>query len=311
MSISPRPRLRPVAAILASLALSAILTSCSVTAKDAVRVNGESLSNRDFDELISGYSSAVQGALLPSGNVNMVAARGLLSDWINTVILEGVLEEAGVTVTDEQRQTAREGLSAQGGFSAAPAVVQDFYVRAASVLEAAGAAFAPDPNELAETYNRGPLESGVVCLRLILTDTREEIDTAIARVAAGETFAAVAQETSTDISAADGGVLTDQQSGSPCVQQAQLSTQIVPEFVAALESAEVGVVTDPFEVPGIGWVTILLRPFDEVSESVAELLGPSTANRVGQAALSEADIWLSAEYGRWDAETLQIVDIDS
>lgn len=306
-----RSRLRPVVATVATVAVAAVLTSCSGTAKDAVRVNGESLSNRDFDELISGYSSVVEGALLPSGNVNMVAARGLLLDWINTVILEEVLEEAGVTVTDEQRESARAGLSAQGGFSAAPAAVQDFYVRAASVLEAAGDAFAPDPSELAETYSRGPLDSGVVCLRLILTDTREEIDAAVALIAAGQTFAAVAEATSKDISAAEGGILTDQQTGSPCVQQTQLATQIVPEFVAALETAEVGVVGKPFEVPGIGWVAILLRPFEEVSDAVATLLGPSTASRVGQDALSQADIWLSAEYGRWDAETSQIVDIDS
>jgi hypothetical protein len=38
------------------------------------------------------------------------------------------------------------------------------------------------------------------------------------------------------------------------------------------------------------------------------LLGPTTANRIGRAALAEADIWLSAEYGRWDVETFQIID---
>ena len=295
---------------MATAVIAMVLASCSTTSKDAVRVNGESLSNRDFDELVEGYSSVVSGAQLESGNVNMVAARGILQDWINTVVLEAVLDEARVTVTDEQRETAREGLSAQGGFADAPQVVQDFYVRAASVLEAAGAAFAPDANELAEIYNRGPLESGAVCLRLILTTTREDIDAAIARIAAGESFADVAAATSTDISAADGGILTDQQNGSPCVQQSVLASQIVPEFVSALDSAQVGVVSDPFEVPGIGWVAILLRPFDEVSNDVAQLLGPSTASRLGQEALNSASIWISAEYGRWDTETLQIVDID-
>lgn len=307
MLTSLRPRLRPILAIVAT---AAALSSCSVTAKDAVRVNDESLSNRDFDDLASGYSSVVSGALLASGNVNMVAARGLLLDWINTVVLEGVLEEAGVIVTDEQRETARVGLNAQGGFALAPQAVQDFYVRAASVLEAAGVAFAPDASELAETYNRGPVESGVVCLRLILTNTRDEIDAAVARLAAGETFAEVAAATSTDISADDGGILTDQQNGSACVQQAALASQIVPEFVTALETAAVGVVSEPFEVPGIGWVTILLRPFEEVADAVTLLLGPTTASRIGRDALIAADVWVSAEYGRWDSASLQILDID-
>ncbi len=294
---------------MATLAVAIVLSSCSTTAKDAVRVNGQSLSNRDFDELVDGYSGVVSGALLDSGNVNMVAARGILQDWINTVVLESVLEEARIAVTDEQREVARAGLSAQGGFTAAPQVVQDFYVRAASVLEAAGAAFTPDASELAATYDQGPLESGVVCLRLILTNTREDVDAAVARIAAGESFAEVAAATSIDISAADGGVLTDQENGSACVLQSVLSTQIVPEFVNAISTAEVGVVSDPFEVPGIGWVTILLRPFSEVSKEVADLLGPSTAARIGQEALKSASIWISAEYGQWDAESLQIIDI--
>lgn len=307
MSSSFRPRLRPILAIVAA---AVVLSSCSVTAKDAARVNGESLSNRSFDDLVSGYSSVVDGALVASGNVNMVAARGLLQDWINTVVLEGVLEESGVLVTDEQRDAARTGLEAQGGFAVAPQAVQDFYVRAASVLEAAGLAFSPEASELAETYNRGPVESGVVCLRLILTPTREEIDAAIVRLAAGETFAEVAAVVSTDISATDGGILTDQQNGSACVQLAALATQIVPEFVAALETSEVGVVSEPFEVPGIGWVVILLRPFEEVSDAVTTVLGPTTALRVGRDALTNADVWVSAEYGRWDLASQQIIDVD-
>ena len=307
MLTSLRPRLRP---ILAAVAIAATLSSCSTTTKDAVRVNGESLSNKDFDKLASGYSEVVSGAQVASGNINMVAARGLLLDWINTVVLEGVLAEAGIEVTDEQREVARAGLSTQGGFAAAAVDVQDFYIRAASVLEAAGVAFAPQANDLAEIYNRGPIESGVVCLRLILTTTRNEIDSAVARIAGGESFADVAAATSIDISASDGGILTDQQNGSACVQQAELASQIVPEFVTALESAEVGVVSDPFEVPGIGWVAILLRPFEEVSTEVTTVLGPSTASRIGRDALLASDIWVSAEYGRWDAEFLQIIDID-
>ena len=303
--LRPRRKVRPV---LATVALIAVMSSCSVATKDAVRVNGESLSNQDFDRLVSGYSEVVSGAQVASGNVNMVAARGLLQDWINTIILEGALKEAGVSVTDEQREAARAGLSAQGGFSAAPVDVQDFYIRAASVLEAVGLAFAPDSDELAEIYNRGPIESGVVCLRLILTTSREEIDAAVNRISAGESFADVAAATSIDISAEDGGILTDQQTGSACVQQAELASQIVPEFVAALETAQIGVTTAPFEVPQVGWVVILLRPYEEVSSDVAPVLGPTIANRIGRAALAEADIWLSAEYGRWDVETFQIID---
>ncbi|MGA0878482.1 MAG: peptidylprolyl isomerase [Ilumatobacteraceae bacterium] len=286
------------------------LSACSATAKDAVRVNGESLSNQDFDDLLSGYAAAVGGAQVESGNVNTAVARGLILDWVNTVVLEGVLDEAGIDVTDEQRDAARTGLSQQGGFLAAPVAVQDFYVRASATLEAAGLAFTPSEDDMADLYGKGPTESEVVCLRLILTNTQEDVEAAVARITAGESFADVAKDVSTDTSAADGGILTDQQSGSACVQLSTLASQIVPEFVTALRTADVGVVSPPFEVPGVGWVTILLRPYSEVAADVGQILGPATAGRIGRDALATARIWISPEYGRWDPETQQIVDTD-
>lgn len=296
--------------VVAALAVTAGLSSCSVTSKDAVRVDGLSLSNRDFDSLLSGYAEAVGGAEVSSGNINTVAARGLLQDWISTVVLEGVLAEAGIEVTDAQREAAREGLSQQPGFVAAPADVQEFYIRAAATQDAAGAAFAPSAEELEAEYALGPSESGVVCLRLILTETREDIEAAVARVRAGEDFAAVATDTSSDVSAADGGILADPQSGSACVLTSTLAEQIVPEFVSALDTAEVGETTAPFEVPGVGWVAIFVRPYDEVAEDVATVLGPATANELGRDALASADVWVNPEYGRWDSETRQIIDVD-
>lgn len=273
-------------------------------------MNGESLSNQDFDELLSGYAAAVGGAQVDSGNVNTVVARGVIQDWVSTVVLEGVLEEAGIDVTDEQRDAARAGLSQQGGFLAAPAAVQDFYVRAAATLDAAGLAFTPSEDEMAALYAKGPTESEVVCLRLILTNTREDVEAAVARITAGESFGDVAKEVSTDTSAADGGILNDQQNGSACVQLSTLANQIVPEFVTALQTAKVGVVTQPFEVPGVGWVAILLRPYTEVATDVATVLGPATAGRLSREAVATAKIWISPEYGRWDPETQQIVDVD-
>lgn len=312
MFSSPRSRSFPLLACLgATIAVSvASLSACSVTTKDAARVNGESLSNQDFDELLSGYAAAVGGAEVDSGNINTVVARGIIQDWVSTVVLEGLLEKADIEVTDEQREAARAGLSQQGGFLAAPAAVQDFYVRAAATLDAAGLAFTPSEDEMADLYAKGPAESEVVCLRLILTNTRDDLEAAVARIIAGESFGDVAKDVSTDTSAADGGILTDQQTGSACVQLSTLADQIVPEFVTALQTAKVGVVAPVFEVPGVGWVAILLRPYAEVAADVGTVLGPATAGRLSREAVATAKIWISPEYGRWDPETQQIVDID-
>lgn len=272
-----------------------------------MRANDTTLSKSDFYELLDSYASAFQGGFTASGNVDAEAARALLGDWIGTVVLEDMLSDYGVELDQSDRAKALESLAAQPGFAKAPEIVKEFYIRATAVRAAGADTFSPNDEELATTYNQGADESGVVCLRLILTDTRPDMDFALARIAVGESFADVARDMSKDTSGAQGGILVDTQSGRECFDYKTLSQQVVPELASAIDDAQVGTVSGPLQIPDLGWLTILLRPFSEVASQARDIIGSLTAARITTSALDAADVWVNSQYGRWDKTTHQVV----
>ncbi len=307
--LSPHTRLtrRPLLAAGVTLALFGSLSACGSVTGDAARVGDKALSDADFSDLLDGYTSATGTGLLPTGNVDAQVARIILQDWIGSTALERTLSDYGVEISDEDLLDAQETLSQQQGFADAPDTVQSFYIRATAVRTVTGETFSPDPEELADLYAAGPEESGVACLRLILTDTRADIDSARARLDAGEDFATVAREVSTDTSAEAGGILQDNQSGSECYSLTMLVEQIVQQIGDVAPTLKPGVVSDPIEIPEVGWVLLTLRPFSEVASDAADIIGPITASRLANSAVDNATVWVNPEYGRWDSEARRIV----
>ncbi len=292
-----------------ALTVMTTATSCSSVTKDAARFNGDSLSNSEFDDLLVGYATAVPDAFLASGNLDIAVAQGILQNWISTQAVVAALDNAGVELTAADLSEALTSLQAETGFTDAPKVVQDFYVLASASQAVANKQFGMSTNDLKALYEEKSTQSGAVCLRAILVNTQEEIDAVSARLAAGEDFAAVAQEVSVDSSATNGGALQDTTSGSGCLEQATFESQVTPEFITALADAKVGEVTAAFEIPTVGWVVLLVRPYDEVADDVAGLIAGNGAVVAGREVLASAKIWVSPEYGRWDATTNGIVPV--
>ena len=293
-----------------ALTVMTTATSCSSVTKDAARFNDESLSNSEFDDLLIGYAAAVPEAFLASGNIDISIAQGIVQNWISTEAVVTALDQVGIKITDEDLRSALTSLQVQTGFSDAPKVVQDFYVLASASQAVANREFAMSSDDLKSLYEGQGSKSGAVCLRAILVKTQEEIDAVTSRLDAGEDFAAIAQEVSTDSSATNGGALQDQTSGSGCLEQSTFESQVTPEFLTALADAKIGQATASFEIPTVGWVVLLVRPFDEVADDVANLISGNGAVAAGRAVLQDAKIWVSPEYGRWDAETLGVVAVD-
>ena len=296
---------------LSVLALTVLTTatSCSSVTKDAARFNGESLSNSEFDDLLLGYAAAVPEAFLTSGNLDISVAQAIVQNWISTKAVIAALDKAGISITDEDRNAALTALQAEAGFNDAPQVVQDFYVLASASQSVANREFEVNTDDLKALYEDRATQSGAVCLRAILVATQEEIDAVTARIDAGEDFATIAQEVSIDSSAENGGALQDRTSGSGCLEQATFESQVTPEFLTALTDAKVGQVTASFEIPTVGWVVLLVRPFDEVADDVAGLLAGNGAIEAGRSVLGSAKVWVSPEYGRGDPTTLSIVPV--
>jgi hypothetical protein len=296
---------------LSVLALTAMTTTsaCSSVTKDAARFNDESLSNSEFDDLLVGYATAVPEAFLSSGNLDIAAAQAIVQNWISTQAIVTALKNAGVEITDEDRSAALEALQAEPGFADAPQVVQDFYVLASASQSVANREFVMSADDLESLYNENGAQSGAVCLSAILVETKDEIDAVSARLDAGEDFAAIAQEVSLDSSSTNGGALQDQTTGSGCLEQAAFENQVTPEFLTALAGATVGEATAAFEIATVGWVVLLVRPFEDVADDVASVIGGNGAIEAGREVLSEAKIWVSPEYGRWDPSILGLVPV--
>lgn len=306
MGVSPSSRSRIGMVGLSAVAVI-LLSSCSWVTQDAARVGDDTLSNGDFHELLEGYTDATQSGLLPTGNVDSNVARLILRDWISASVLERTLVEYGVEISPTDLDEAQATLDAQVGFSEAPAIVRDFYIRATAVRAVAGATFTPDREELAELYTNGPEESGIACLRLILTDSKEDIEGALDRIEAGESFADVASDVSTDTSAEVGGILTNNQTGDECFPFDEIVEQIVEQIALVIPDTRPGAITGPIEVPDVGWVAVTLRPFSEVASEAERVIGPVTASRIANSALDSAKIWINPGYGRWDPDSRQVV----
>jgi hypothetical protein len=306
MGVSPLSRSR-IGIIGLSAAAVIMLSSCSWVTQDAARVGKDTLSNGDFHELLEGYTDATQSGLLPTGNVDSNVGRLILRDWISAAVLERTLVEYGVEISPTDLEGAQASLDAQVGFAEAPEVVRNFYIRATAVRAVAGSTFTPDREELAELYANGPEESGIACLRLILTDSQEAIDSALARIEFGESFADVARDVSTDTSAQNGGILTNNQTGDECFPFDEIVQQIVEEIALVIPETRPGEVSGPIEVPEVGWVAVFLRPFSEVADEAERVVGPVTASRIANSALDSAEIWINPGYGRWDPDSRQVV----
>lgn len=299
-----------ISRILVSTAVVAALASgCSSVTTDAVDVDGRSLSKADFEELLDGYADAVPSSRLDTGAVSAPVARGLLTDWITTQVLAAELDRLEVEVSADDLAAARASLTGQQGFSDASATTQSFYELATAVRDVFARTFGPTDDELRSTYEGGPAKSGVYCMRGILTDSREAADAAALRVAAGEDFATVAREVSTDASGADGGILRNTSTGLECLDQKTIDTQALPEFAANVGSLTIGAVSVPFEIADGKWLIVHLRPFDEVADDVRELIGVEAAAAARAQAIATTTVHVSSEYGRWDPTTGQVVSV--
>ncbi len=292
-----------------ALALTSIVSACSSVSNDAARVGDRGLSAADFDDLVLGYVESGGAEDSPAeGPQSGELARNLLSSWISTAVTLDLIAEAGGEVTAEDLAASEDVLNAQPGFAEANQKVRELFILNAAASAKLASLLAPTRSELADTYESGSAESGVVCVRAILTADRETIDLATFRIAAGESFATVASEISVDPSAAEGGVLAGE-GGNACIDYESVVVSVAEEFATALDTTAIGEVSAPFEIPGVGWAVVLPRPFDEVADDIGQLIGGATATMAISEAMSTVSIRVSAEYGAWDPATGTVVPV--
>jgi parvulin-like peptidyl-prolyl isomerase len=142
---------------------------------------------------------------------------------------------------------------------------------------------------------------GLYCASHILVASEQEAGDVAGRLEAGEDFAALATELSTDGSGAQGGDLG-----------CQAAEAYVEPFAAALTTAEVDVPTAPVESE-FGWHIILLRDDelptpDQARETLTAEIANEAANTWFTDQFESAEVTVDEEFGTWQATpTPQVV----
>lgn len=288
------------------------LASCATFSSDAASVGDVSLSNDAFQSVLDGVetSPGFEAFVVSPGVVDADFVRSLLTRWITAQALGSALDATGDSVDDADRSRAEAELAAAnaGIWESASAGLQNLFIDSLAAYQAFQDASLPEDSELRDLYDAGIGASGVACTRHILVDTLEDAQGVLADLAAGAEFADLAVERSTDVvSGAQGGIL-EPGPGAGCFSLDEFAGTLIPEFVQAAAAATVGEPTAPVQSQ-FGWHVILVRPFDEVAEAVATILGPQFAQAGATAIVAQADVSVASRYGRFDPASGTVVAV--
>jgi hypothetical protein len=310
-----KPRLLAAAG---ALALALVTASCSTVQSDAARVDGTSISVADFEDQLQSFTD--DPLFLPSRPITNPETGELENDFVRQVLFINTLgafarsqnEAAGVTppTDDEFTQTVRTQSAGIMGFDPGSGQwatvaeenrqpVEDEIAQILTLFSTYGEQ-ADDPALVREYYDLDPAQFSLLCARHILVGTEAEARDVIERIEAGEDFAAVAGELSTDTgSGANGGLLYEE--GGTCPP----ANGFVTEFVDGALATPVGEVSEPVQSE-FGWHVIIPhevveRPFEEVQADVAEAMRAG-ASRRAITDFGASDVWINPRFGVWDQE---------
>lgn len=223
----------------------------------------------------------------------------VLTQMIHVQALEGLLEEEGGEVTAEDRAEIQgllteelTGLLAQTGSDADTEELlaeidpyTQLLVERNALLTAVGRSLTEGTE--AQTQD-------VVCAGHILVEDEAVANDLLAQLQGGADFATLAQENSTDPgSGAQGGDLG-------CAPP----DQYVPEFAEAVSAAPLDEVVGPVQTDfGYHLITVYERRTEEVPVDTVGAAGTALTQR-----LQELEVEVSNDLGRWDTETLSVVE---
>lgn len=269
--------------VIAALALAA----CGSGGGVAATVNGEDITVEQVEALITGDGEEIPKADF-AGALGFLVQQQIVSGAaeadLDIVIPEDEITAEATALFEESAngQTREEFLEAQG---ITEEFLQQFAHSRLLVTE-----ISESLQEDVEQPTQEEVEA-LYCSSHILVATEQEANDVLARIGAGEDFAALATELSTDTaSGAQGG---DLGCSAPDVYD--------PAFAEALTTAEMDVPTDPVESQ-FGFHVILVR--DDEQEAI-ETLTATAANEAANTWFTEqfeaAEVTVDETYGTWQA----------
>lgn len=296
--------------------------ACSALTPWAAKVNGQMIPTSDLDRELKAIlankryleqveSANLAGGVTGSGQGTFTTAfvGRILTRQIFFELIEQEVERRDLKITTADEEAASLDVTSSFGepaiYRAFPEEYRrDLVLRQAQVtaLQEELAEIEVDDAAVEKFYAENAALFARTCVSHILLPTPEEAAAAKARIDAGEDFAAVAKDVSTDPgSAANGGQLGCVPSGS-----------FVPEFETVMETLPEGQVSAPTQSQ-FGTHLILVtdrttQPIDEVRAEIRQRLlsgGQSDFDAFVDGALAKAKIEVNPRYGRFDPEAAQ------
>lgn len=300
----------PLAALLGAVVLLA--SACGTNTRDAAAVDGVAIGDDRLRDEMADLAEFIE--LNPDAGLEVRSGEGLyqidtvafqLTELINSEVYGQVLDDLGGSVLPDDEAPIRVSLS---DFQSTPWL--DGFIEGQAVLAAVSRIVTDEvsPYDSAEAWfeQNSALFS---CARHILVADQALSQEIFDRIAAGETFEAMAAEFGTDGTSAVGGDLG-------CT----VSTNYVPSFAAVIDTIPVGVVSDPFETD-FGWhIARVDARGDDLSfadvqadaeaayqQVVQTEVGPLVSSRLNEL-LADVDVSVSRRYGAWNGQ--QVVPLN-
>jgi hypothetical protein len=159
--------------------------------------------------------------------------------------------------------------------------------------------------DLADVYDAGPAEVGVICIRASVVTDQAAADAALADLESGTEFSEMFSATNLDQSLVEtGGAL-------PCISAADLEANASTPFIGVATTLSADT---PFGVAPVldesgneaAWVVIAFRPYADLEQAdIDEIIGQVDVST----SAAGADIFVASRYGTFDAATGEVVSL--
>ncbi|MBA3286521.1 MAG: peptidylprolyl isomerase [Acidimicrobiia bacterium] len=302
---------RTAQAIAGGLAAVALTGCGTFSGNDAAAiVDGREIGQDEFQRLLEVFAENTEvTGLAVDGETATVSAdqvRGVLGLLVQNAASTDFLAARGEAITGADRADLVEQFAGNPALEALPDDVIDFVIDVQVAPAARARLTAPPIEELEADYVEEPGRLGLLCLRQVVVATEDEAEAARDEIAAGAELADVAADRSIDPDGAQNGGVLFGPDGQPCVPLSLVTQQFGPAYTDAVLDVGAGGLTDPVQSAS-GWHVALVRPYDEIADSVNAQYTVSAGELMWLGHLATADIDVDPRYGRWDPAAAAVV----
>ena len=276
-----------------------VLASCSTVSNSnaTFSVNDVDYPADDFTVLVDDLASGGQFQLT-NGKINATDYAPILRTLVRYEAYRQMIAELGIDETDAVRTKVTSDAESSPNFSSVPDSVKKVVIDLGIADAVLASMTVPADNDLAKIYTSSAAATGVLCMSHILVATEKEARTVLDRLRAGEKFADLAREVSTEPAAKESGGSLGPGPDQPCQPLSAVQTGYDQAFTAGAVAAKVGVPSAPVK-SSFGWHVILIHPYSEVAASVRQVLSQDTGNTLLAGWMTAADISVDPRYGTW------------